>query len=277
MDTDQRILERFIKEHTLEAIKILEGLKETEIGNLIQDMPVTLAAILIQKMDAYMSIQLLEKIRPDETLKLIACIEPTLAVLLLRKMNPDLSNLILKELPEDLSKTLQQTLNYPADTLGAYFDPKIIAFHDDLIIDQVIDRIKLNPSLVLETVFVINREHELVGFTTIKNLIATKKSKTIRTMMDPNPPKLIADLNIDFLLKKNGWIEPFNVLPVVNSQGIYLGIITRETLSRINREETSSDILAREASVALGNLFQIGFSSLFRSAAEIILEDQSKQ
>jgi hypothetical protein len=94
--------------------------------------------------------------------------------------------------------------------------------------------------------------------------------------MNPDPPKVLADMSISGFLKGNAWIEPFNCLAVVDSKGIFLGMISREKLSEFNHKKKTPDKQAKETSLALGNLYQIGLLSIFRTVTDIISDYESK-
>jgi len=277
MDTDKRILERFINNHTSEALLMIENLDEEEIAVLLKSLSPELSSILLCQMDRFKAARCLEKIDPEIAIKLIETLTTSIAALILRQMDKNLRNSILDRLSSENSKSIHQILRYPDNTVGAYLDPLVFTLLQDLSISQGLERIKENQLHILSHIFVLSRDHLLVGFIELKELIKTDESKPIREVMNPNPPKILADMNINTLLEGwGGWDKSFPFLPVVDLHGIFLGVITWETLTNINKMEKTMDRHAQQASMALGDLYQIGFSSLIRSASEIIWEYKSK-
>jgi Mg/Co/Ni transporter MgtE len=183
----------------------------------------------------------------------------------------------MEGLPTETAHHLRKILLSPEDTIGAHLNPRALTLFEEISAGEGLKRIKENISEASSTLFVLTREYKLVGYLDVKNLIAAKRKKPVRSIMKPDPPQLLAEMSINLLLKEKGWIESFDSLAVVNSQEIFLGTISRDTLSKIDREEKTGDIQARQASLALGNLYQIGFSSLFRTASEVIWDYKSKQ
>jgi len=276
MNTDQKLLKRFIQNHTGDVLQIIEKLDNEEIAKLITILPSNEANLLLSQMDRNKAARCLQVVDIEIAIKLIEKLSPSMAVLILRQTDKHFHDSILDQLSLEHSKSIRQILAYPPDTVGAYLDPLAFTLQEDLSIGEGLEKIKEHHSNVLSHIFILSRIQLLVGFIQIKDLITNKKKKLIRAIMNPDPPKIHANINIRVLLEEQSWGESFSVLPVVNVQNIFLGIIAKETLSNINLKERSLDRQAKQASIELGTLYQIGFSSLFRTASEIIWENKTK-
>jgi len=270
MDTDNKILEKYIKDHTLEVLRIIEKLSNEEIIGLFKSISAELSALLISKMDRFKAARCLETIDLEIAIKLISSLNISSTALILRQIEENLRNSIVDGLSIENSKLLRQILKYPDNSVGAYLDPVVFTLYEDLSIGQGLERIKESHPHVGSHVFILSRNQSLVGFIDLKELITGDLSNPIRKIMNNNPPKILAEMDIKVLLKEQAWDELFTFLPVVNLQGIFLGVIRKKTLSEIKAKEKTSDYHAKQASIALGDLYQIGFSSLIRSASEII-------
>ena len=276
MDTDQKILERFIQNHTDEVLNIIDKIDEERLADFLQLLPVEKSILLLSQMERHKAARSLEKIGQEQSIELIGNLPESVAVLILRQMDHEVLNSFLKGLPAEHSKSLRQILSYPKDTVGAYLDPKVLTLQENLNIGQGLEKIKANRPNVPPHLFILSRDHLLVGYIELKDLIINKRKKPIRDVMNPDPPKILADINIKIFTENNGWIDPFFILPVVDAKGIFLGVISKDSLSDIHPIKTTYDRQAQQASMALGDLYRIGFSSFFRSASEIIWENKNE-
>lgn len=276
MTTDQKILKNFIENHTVQVLQIIENFGEEEIAGLISILPTNLSTLLLSQMDRFKAARCLDKSDLEVAIKLIGTLSPSRAVIILRQLNQTHCDSILEGLSIERSKSLRQILSYPPDSVGAYLDPMVFTLQEDLTIGEALERIMENHSQVFSHIFILSRIQLLVGFIEMKDLIIHKKKKAIRTIMNPDPIKILADINIKVLSEGKFRNKTFSVLPVVDAQDTFLGVITSEIMIQINPEEKSLDRQAKQASMELGNLYQIGLSSLFRTATDIIWENKSK-
>jgi magnesium transporter len=276
MDTDQILLEKFIQNHSGEVLHFIEKLGAKEIAGLIESLPLQLSEQLFNQMDRYKASQCLENLNPEMAIKLIDALHPSLAATILRQVNKDLCNSLLDDLSKDKSKSIAKILSYPDNTIGAYLDPLVFTLYEDLSVEQGLTRIRESHPNIISPVSILSRNPLLVGFKEVNDLITTEITKQIHTVMNPNPPEILADINIKALLAGRDWDNSFYYLPVVDSTGVFLGVIGRDVLKNIDQKAETLDRHAQEASMALGDLFQIGLTSLFRSTSDIIWDYKQK-
>jgi magnesium transporter len=270
MDTDEKLLAKFIQNHTSEVVLKIEGLAEGEIAALLESLSYELSALLISQMDRFIAARSLEKMNLDITVQLMEKLPLHVAETLLRQLGAELRNSILSELPGKVSDSLKQILKYPKNTVGAFLDPKVFTLFEDNTVQQSMEKIKKNNPPIDTYIFIISRNQRLIGSIELRQLITTEVDKQIRSLAKRDLPKVSADMNIsevDVLWEKDG---QYSQLPVVDPVGIFLGAISRETVAKRDVKKSTYDHHASQTSSALGDLYKIGFSSLFRSASEIV-------
>ena len=276
MDTDEKLLAEFIQNHTSEVVLKIEALEEGEIAALLESLSSELSALLLSQMDRFLAARSLEKMKLDTTIKLIEKLPIYVAETLLRQLGTELRNSILSELPGQVSDPLKQILKYLKNTVGAFLDPKAFTLVEDNTIQQSMEKIKKNNPTIDTYIFVISRNQRLIGSIELRQLITNEVDKQIRSLVKSDLPKVSADMNIselNDLWEKDG---KYSQLPVVDPEGIFLGAISRETLAKNDAKKSTYDHHASQTSSALGDLYKIGFSSLFRSASEIVSNQNLK-
>ena len=276
MDTDQLLLEKFIRNHPGEVLHFIEKLSAQEIAGLMESLPIDLSEQLCNQMDRYKASQCFENLNPEMAIKLISALHPSFAATILRQVDKILCNSILKDLSKDKSKSIATILSYPDNTVGAYLDPLVFTLYEDMSVEQGLVRIKENHPHIVSPVYILSRDQLLVGFTEVKDLIAAENTKQIHSIMNTNPPEILADISIKALLAGSDWNDLFYYLPVVDSKRVFLGVIGKDVMKNIGQKAEPLDRNAQEASQALGDLFQIGLTSLFRSTSDIIWDYKHK-
>lgn len=244
---------------------LVEGYQVEDRAALIERLPVELCAQLLSQMDRNRAAATLEKVDLGTALKLLEALPISTAEVLLRQIDEAFCNVLLDTLDPKLSTPIKRALAYPRTMVGACMEPLVFTLTDDLTVGQSLERIKKdNPSL-LSHVFVLSRNHVLAGIVEVKQLIVADRNTLIREIMDTRAPKTLANMSLDVLLEGRGWEAAYSFLAVTDTDGVFLGLITRESITGVSREKTSYKKQAAQTSSALADLFQIGLSSLFTS------------
>ncbi len=269
MNTDEKIISKFVQDHTGEVLHFIENLKDEEIADLIESLPIELSILLLSQMDRFKAARSLEKIDIEVAIQIMEKIPLSTSELLLRQMDTVFCNLILDGLPLQNSKLLQSILKYPKDSVGAHINPIVFTLRENQNISQGLEKIKKDNPDLHSRVFVLSQDQSLAGFIELKDLIIMDANTSIRSAMNINLPKIRADINISSLIERWDYDESFLQLPVVDANEAFLGVVTKEKLSSISSGKNTHDHPAIKAGSALGDLYQIGLSGLFRSAGTI--------
>ena len=270
MKTDQKILEKSILSHADETIQVLENFQEQEIATFFDSLPVELAALLLSKMALFKATRVLVKVEQKTAASLIEKIPISVAKNLLLQIDESLCNKLLDLLPSKSSKALRSLLRYSKNTVGAYLDPLVFTLQENYTVGQALKKIKKNQELVLQQIFVIGQDQRLAGVVELKKLLAIDGKAPIHSVLNTNPLTISAIMDISTLKKAQMWDESFPYLPVVDVDGVFLGIISKKTLSDIKPEKKVTDLNALQAGAALGDLYLMGFSGLLQGVKVII-------
>lgn len=276
MDTDEKLLGKFIQSHTIEVVHKIEELPEKDIAALLESFSAELSALLLSQMDRFTAMRSLEKMDLEKAILLMEKLPFQVAEVFLRQINLELRNAILTKLPEQVSDPLQQILTYPKNSVGAFINPNTFTLYEDQTVRQGLEKIKKNNPLIETQIFILNRNQTLLGSLELKELITNDDNNQIRSLGINNLPWVSANQNISDL--KDIWGSEWNLshLPVLNSAGIFLGVITKESLAKNDPKKSTYDHHAHQTIGALGDLYKIGISGLFRSAAELVGNENSK-
>jgi magnesium transporter len=219
-------------------------------------------------MDRYHAAKALEKIDPNIAGTLLENLPRTTAVDLIRLLNRQVRSQIIDGISPEIATDLQRILIYPSGTIGAYLNPEVFTLSQYFTVEESLQRIKSHALEVSSYIYVLDQEKKLAGFTSLKELIMVDVLKKVQLIMNTNPPSLLADTSISVsLLNDELWQGPFFQIPVVTIDNTFLGVVSKHHLA--NTDNTKEQAITRQAiqaGSALGDLYQIGLSSLFRSS-----------
>ncbi len=276
METENKILERFITNHTDETLEVIEKLGAGELVEFLKSLPIDISSLLLSKLNRLKAAGCIEKADPTFAKELLETCGPSISANILRILDQKLIQALLEGISSEHSNAIQQILNYPENSAGAYLDPRVFTLKENLNIGQALDLIRENNTYVQSPLFVLSSEQALVGCIDLKNLITGDPSKPIRSVMKINIPEIVANINVHALINGKIEYEELPILPIVDIHGVFLGVIDKKSLSALKFDKESKGRDVQQASNALGDLYQIGLSSLLRSTTELLWNTKNK-
>lgn len=176
------------------------------------------------------------------------------AACILNEMSPDDRTALLEELPSAAvaqllkllspseRKVAQSLLGYARESLGRLMTPNYVGVRDDWTVEQVFNYIREHgqSSETLDAIFSLDEMGHLTGEVQIRELLLRPLHERIRKIHQPVPALLrpSEDQETAIALFKR---YDRTVLPVVDSQGILLGIVTVDDVLDVAEAEATED------------------------------------
>ncbi|MCH4191318.1 MAG: magnesium transporter [Butyrivibrio sp.] len=156
----------------------------------------------------------------------------------------DLRKKLLNLMKASDSRELSALMGYGEDTAGGIMTTEYIALRDDLTIAQTLVKIKeIAPKTeVIETIFVLNKNRELVGIADLRDILIAPNDDVLSSIMDETVISVFPEQDqeeVSLLVNK----YDLTVIPVINRRHALLGIITVDDIMDVMVEEQTEDIL----------------------------------
>jgi magnesium transporter len=185
---------------------------------------------------------LLRDMTDQETKELLADLSPDDRTDLLEELPSKATRRMLNLLsPEDL-KEARELLGYPEDSIGRSMTPDFVAVRPFWTIDQALEHIRKfgKDSETIYRIYVTDKDGRLMDDILLRNIIIANKDKTIEDLMDHHVVSVSAFEDQEEAVRA---MEKYDVfaLPVVDSQGQLVGIVTFDDIMDIQSEETTED------------------------------------
>ena len=174
---------------------------------------------------------------------------------ILDDMAPDDRTGLLEELPGKLTRRLlnllssderqiaTQLLGYPEDSIGRQMTPDYVAIKPDWSVRQVLEHIRIfgSDSETLNVLYVVEKGGKLIDDIHIAEVLLTNARTNVRELMDKQFIALSAysdqEEAVNMFQKHDR-----TALPVTDSKGILVGIVTVDDVLDIAEEEATEDI-----------------------------------
>ncbi len=164
-------------------------------------------------------------------------------------------------------------LKFHPESAGGIMDVDVLTLMEDYTVAKSITLLqRLRPnSEIHQQIYVINRAHRLVGFINLQDLVLQKPDARISSFMQEN--KFVAPVHQDQEQVAKKMVH-YNLMmvPVVDDDNHFLGVIPSETLVDVIVEEASEDVQKMAAMTPMkDSYFQTSFFRLFYERSYILV------
>lgn len=185
---------------------------------------------------------LLYDLTDDETKQLLTDLSPDDRTDVLEELPAKVTTRLLMLLsPEDL-KEARSLLGYPEYSIGREMTPDFVAIRKDWTVDKAISHIRLfgKDSETINRIYVVDNEGMLLDDILLRYILLAANDEVIENLMDYNVVSISA---FDDQEKAVRVMEKYDIsaLPVVDSEGHLVGIVTFDDIMDISQEETTED------------------------------------
>ena len=186
--------------------------------------------------------QLLNELTDQETRDILAGMSPDDRTALLEELPAQVTQRLLTFLsPEDRKEALA-LLGYPEGSVGRLMSPDFASVQKDMTIAEALAAIKKQAadSETLNMIYVTDQSDVLLDEIPLRRFMLASDEQRVSDIMDGRYVALRADEpkeNAVRLMKKMGYFA----LPVTDSKGVLLGIVTADDVLDVAVEEATED------------------------------------
>ena len=199
--------------------------------------------------------------------------EPAVVADILHTMPADDVTRILSDLPEEkkvellnliegaTSTDVERLLEYEEKTAGSIMTPNFFALSEETTAAEATERIReLADVEMVFYVYVVDEENKLKGVLSLRQLVATKPDTPLKDLMTSHLYSVHTDMLQEAVARA---VARYNLLaiPVINSIGELVGIVTIDDVVDVIREENTEDMLKMAGTGAV----DITSRSIFRN------------
>ena len=213
--------------HPADLADILEDLGTDERISLLESISPATAAATLQEMPLNLRVQMAEALDNEKLAGIIAEMQMDETVDLLDELDKEKRETLFGLLTQDRVAEIQDLTKLSAFSLGSIMNTNFIATKEGQTVREVLKLVKTETKQaeLLYYVYVIDDEERLKGLVTLRQLLSSKGTAPIATIMRGN----IISVQLDSSIKRIAQLffkYKFEAIPVVDENDKLQGIIT---------------------------------------------------
>ncbi len=244
----------------------LEDVPAVDIAELLEDLEPEVAVVifrLLKKSKAadvftYLStgkgVELLEVFSRQQLSDVMNNLEPDERVALMEELPGGLTQRVLNSMDSENIAQVRRLLGYPPESVGRLMTTNYVKIKGDWSIDRSLSHIRKygRNAETVNVIYVVNEEEKLVDDLRLNQLIIADPDLKIEDIMDNSFEALSAFDDQEEAVKMLSKYDRV-ALPVVDSDGILVGIVTVDDVLDVAEEETTEDMQLMAGMSALDN------------------------
>ncbi|MFC1466131.1 MAG: magnesium transporter [Candidatus Brachytrichaceae bacterium NZ_4S206] len=233
-----------------EIADLLLALPKTDRAIVFRVLPRAISSEVFAYLTTEQQNQLLKELTDEETRQLLAGLSPDDRTALLEELPGRASQKLLNLLsPEDLAEA-RKMLGYPEDSVGRLMTPDYVAVRRQWTISQALAHIRARGrgSETINVVYVVDEGWKLLDAIELRRFIFAEPEETVESIMDGRFVSVRAFDDREEAVRVMQRYD-LDVLPVVDSDGVLVGIVTADDVLDVAQEEATEDF-HRTAAVA---------------------------
>lgn len=238
MPGEDHISAVFLESHPEEAARILERFGSEEVAGMMERAEPSVASAVLERMSPDMAADTLARMTRERGGTIVAGIALHIAAGILRRMDPTAQGELMGRLPGDTGRSLGLLLHYPEDTAGALMEPRVPVLPSDISAGEALRYVRRSAQHMIYYLYVVDRDHILVGVMTLKDLMTARPKDPIRSVIHSPVVHLSARAGIQEIVNHPGW-QQYHKLPVTDDRGVFAGVVGYKTLRKLEGKKNS--------------------------------------
>lgn len=213
---------------------ILHELPTEKAAELLSNLPEDEQPMALDGLPAERAHQILEALDPDDLADALQALE---------EHSPERAKTLKGLLAPETRATAEELARYEEDEAGGLMTPEFVSVRASMSASQVIQFLRrAGPDAeTVYYIYVVETDGRLLGVLSLRDLIVANEHQLIREIMIPDVVHVTTDTDQEEVARLMADYD-FSVLPVVDTEGKLVGIVTVDDVIDVIEDEATEDI-----------------------------------
>lgn len=244
VEGDNETLKEFFEDHhPRQSAEFLEDLNSGDIWYILSLMEAEEASTVFSYFELEFQVELVKNASTDRVRPLLENLSSDDRADLFKSLDEKSYKNLISVLPEDERADVEKLLSYEEGEAGSVMSTDYVTCRSMQKVSDVFQHIKkvAQGKETIYYIYVVNNDDVLTGVLSLKDLFLAEQSEIIKDIMQEDPVTSHISEDQEDIARK---IEEYDLLaiPIVDSYGRLLGIVTHDDVIDILQEEQTEDV-----------------------------------
>ncbi len=216
--------------------ELLTRLTPEAAAELIEEAPAELAATMIEGLDSTVAAKIMEELHSDTQADIVQDLET------------EDSEAILAEMESESAANLRMLSQYEPDTAGGLMELEAFTFNIDETVGAVLKALTAGDDSFErhrgQHPYILDADGKLVGVVSLRDMLRSRRAVPLADILH-EPISVLPETSQEVLVDLFD-DNPFLGIPVVDSTGVLLGVVSRLELAEAELERAEQESLSRQ-------------------------------
>ena len=242
----------------------LTGVPPADVADLLTDLPLEQAAVTFRllprdeagdvfaELDADLQTDLIDQLGDIRSRQAIEALEPDDRARVLDELPTEVATRLIASLSPATRRETQAILGYDYEMVGRLMTPDYVRVRPEWTVARALEHIRKfgRDAETVHWIFVVDSKQRLVDDLRIRQLLVADPGMQIKELMDDAFQALDAHEDREEAVRMMARYDR-TALPVIDSRGVLLGIVTHDDVADVAEEEVTEDIQKQAGMEAL--------------------------
>lgn len=246
--------------------ELMEDLPPQDVGVVFRILPRGLAADIFEYLPLENQEELLRSLGREHVAAVLNEMDPDDRTALLEELPGTVTQRLLTLLSPEERRVATQLLGYPEESIGRRMTPDYVALRDSWSVAQVLEHIRKvgHDRETLNVLYVVDERGRLIDDIRLREVILADPAAPLSSIMDRQFSALRVDQDQEEAVREFQRLDRV-ALPVVDSAGMLVGMVTVDDVMDVAEEEVTEDMQKMAAVEALDAPYlEVGFFTMVR-------------
>jgi len=261
-----QLREALLEFEPADVADLIDGLEHDQAALVFRLLPRDLAAAVFSYLDVEQQQNLIANLGTERVAALINELEPDDRTAFLEEMPAEVAQRLIALLTPAERSITQTILGYPEESVGRLMTPDYVRVKPEWTIAQAMEHIRRygRDAETVNVIYVVDETGKLIDDLRIRQFLLADPQQKIESMMDRKFTALNATDDREEAVRLMQHYDRV-ALPVIDSRGILVGIVTADDVADVAEEEVTEDIQKMGGMEALDVPYlETGFGPLLR-------------
>ncbi|CAA0095897.1 magnesium transporter [Zhongshania aliphaticivorans] len=241
----------------LQIRRMLNGLPPADAAHLIESTPHKIRSVLWQLIDIENEGDILQHLNDEVQSQFLRQMDAEEVATITEGLEADDIADILQQLPDRVIREVldsmdhqdrirvEHVLSYDEDSAGGLMNTDTITVRPNITLDVALRYLRRHEQLpeMTDSLLVVNRNDQYIGVLSLRKLLVSDPSVTVREIMDTEVepiPARMSSREVATLFARHDWVSA----PVVDENSLLLGRITIDDVVDVIREESDHSLMS---------------------------------
>jgi magnesium transporter len=236
----------------VEVSELFQGLSDEQRVLIFRILPRDKAAEIFAELDVDLQENILSGLGDKQTARLLNEMAADDRTALLEEIPAEAAKQLLALLSKEERDVALSLLGYPEGSVGRLMSPDYLTIRQDWKVREVLDHVRSNgaESASIDTLYVVDEHGKLVDEIAIRQILLASPEDDVASLMNFSFEALDATSDQEVAVELFRRYDR-STLPVTDSIGVLLGIVTVDDILDVQEEEVTEDIQKLGGSEAL--------------------------